>query len=230
MLDEDWFVVGRSAAVESKPVGLHLLDQPIVLVRATDGSIMALEDSCPHQGVPLSLGRLGPHGLMCRFHGWSFNAAGRCTSMPGMSSELIDEVRVQCYQVQERQGLVWLARSPNASMPRCITDMALNGSTRFLWETKRGESAAMLQARLGEGFHSEGSVVQIIQQAPFGCSVRITLCITPDTAVTCRVFALAHIETRWLPQWLAHFIVWRACNRPARNLRDAASFWRSLGA
>jgi nitrite reductase/ring-hydroxylating ferredoxin subunit len=230
MLDDYWFATQRSAAVESKPVGLHILDQPIVLVRGADGSIMALEDSCPHQGVPLSLGRLGPHGLMCRFHGWSFNAAGRCTSMPGMSSEFIDEVRVQSYQVQERQGLIWIARNPNSPMPRCIIEMPRNSSAHFLWETKRAESAATLQARLSEGFHSEGSVVQINQRAPLGCSVRITLCITPETTVTCRVFALAHIETRWLPQWLAQFIVWRACNRSARNLRDAASFWGSLGA
>jgi nitrite reductase/ring-hydroxylating ferredoxin subunit len=213
MLDDYWFVMERSAAVESKPVGLHILDQAIVLVRAADGSIMALDDRCPHQGVPLSHGRLGPHGLMCRYHGWSFNAAGRCTSMPGMSSDFIDEVRVQSYQAQEKQGLIWISRNPNALMPRCVSEMPGKSSTYFLWERKWRESAATLQSRLAESSYSEGSVVQIKRQAPLGCTVRTTLCITPDTAVTCRVFALAHIETRWLPQWLAQLIALRAFNR-----------------
>jgi nitrite reductase/ring-hydroxylating ferredoxin subunit len=213
MLDDYWFVIERSAAVESKPVGLHVLDQSIVLVRAADGNIMALEDRCPHQGVPLSHGRLGPHGLMCRSHGWSFNAAGRCTSMPGMSSAFIDEVRVQSYQVQEKQGLIWIARTPNARMPHCVSEMPRKSSTYFLWERKWRESAATLQSRLSESSYSEGSVVQINRQAPLGCTVRTTLCITPDTAVTCRLFALAHIESRWLPQWLAQFVVLRAFNR-----------------
>lgn len=213
MDDENWYALQRSAAIGSKPIGLHILDQSIVLVRAADGGIIALEDSCPHQGVPLSLGRLGPHGLMCRFHGWSFNAAGRCTSMPGMASDFIDEVRVQSYQVQEKQGLVWVTRNPGALMPACISGMPAKSSSYFLWEAKRRESAATLQARLGERFHSEGSVVQIDQQAPLGCRIRTTLCITPDTALSCRVFALAHIETRWMPQWLAQFTALRALNR-----------------
>jgi nitrite reductase/ring-hydroxylating ferredoxin subunit len=213
MLDENWFALQRSAAIESKPVGLHILGHSIVLVRAADGSIIALEDRCPHQGVPLSHGRLGPRGLMCRYHGWSFNTAGRCTSMPGMSSDFIDEVRVPSYQVQEKQGLVWIARKLGPLMPRCISDMPAKSANYFLWETRRRESAATLQARLGESFYSEGSVVQIDQQAPLGCTVRTTLCITPDTALTCRVFALAHIETRWMPQWLAQFVALRALNR-----------------
>src|SRR5271155_2029675 len=213
MLDQGWFAMERSAAVDSKPLALHILDHSIVLVRAANGCIIALENRCPHLGVPLSHGRLGPHGLMCRYHGWSFNAAGRCTSMPGMSSDLIDEVRIQSYAVQEKQGLIWLARHPGAPMPRCVSDMPGKGSTYFLWESKWQESAATLQSRLSEKFHSEGSVVQITQQAPLGCTVRTTLCVTPDTAVTCRVFALAQIETGWLPGWLAQFIALRAFNR-----------------
>jgi nitrite reductase/ring-hydroxylating ferredoxin subunit len=213
MLDDHWFVMERAAAVESKPLGFHIFDQSVVLVRAADGSIMALEDRCPHQGVPLSQGRLGLHGLMCRYHGWSFNAAGRCTSMPGMSSDFIDEVRVQSYQVQEKLGLIWIARNPKARMPRCISEMPAKTSTRFLWERKWPESAATLQSRLSKSSFSEGSVVQISRQAPFGCTVRTTLCITPDTAVSCRVFASAHIATRWLPQWLSLLIAGRALHR-----------------
>jgi nitrite reductase/ring-hydroxylating ferredoxin subunit len=213
MPDDAWFVIERSAAIQSKPVALHFLDQPIVLVRAADGAIIALEDRCPHQGVPLSHGRLGPKGLMCRFHGWSFDGRGRCTSMPGMDSELVDEIRVRSYQIQERDGLIWISRSATMPMPACMADMDGRNSPYFLWEAKWRESAAVLQSRLGRKYYSDGSVVQIDARAALGCAVRTTLCITPETSISCRVFAIAQIETRWLPHWVAHILTMPARDR-----------------
>ena len=133
--------------------------------------------------------------------------------MPGMSSDFIDEIRVQSYLVREQQGLIWVARNPDALMPRCLSEMPGTSPTYFLWEHQWLEPAMALQSRLSERCYSEGSVVQIIRPAPLGCSVRITLCITPDTEVSCRVFALAHIEAGWMPQSLAQYVVWRAFNR-----------------
>ena len=205
-MENNWFVIERSAAVQSKPVALHLLDQPIVLVRTPAGSIIALEDRCPHQGVPLSHGRLGLKGLMCRYHGWSFDAQGRCTSMPGMESDGIKEIRVQSYQIRELHGLIWIARSASAVMPSCMDAMAGPRSAYFLWERKWRESAANLQARLSDRCDFEGSVVQMKRRARLGCAVLITVCITPDTLAGCRVFAVAQIATRWLPYWVAELV------------------------
>ena len=45
--------------------------------------------------------------------------------------------------------------------------------------------------------------MQIETPARLGCSALITLCFTPETLASCRVFAIAHVETRWLPAWVA---------------------------
>ena len=40
-----------------------------------DDEIYALEDRCPHQGVPLSDGELRGRTIECRAHGWCFDLA-----------------------------------------------------------------------------------------------------------------------------------------------------------
>jgi nitrite reductase/ring-hydroxylating ferredoxin subunit len=205
-MENSWFVIERSVAVQSKPVASHLLDRPIVLVRTSAGSVIALEDRCPHQGVPLSHGRLGPKGLMCRYHGWSFDGQGRCTAMPGMESDCIEEIRVKSYLTQELHGLIWGSRGTSAVMPTCLGTMRGRRSPYFLWEQKRRESAADLQDRLSDRWFSEGSVVQMERHAGLGCAILVSLCITPETLASCRVFAVAQIATRWLPEWLAEIV------------------------
>jgi nitrite reductase/ring-hydroxylating ferredoxin subunit len=195
-LDNGWYVVERSVAIGSKPMACHVLDEPIVLVRSSNGELIALEDRCPHQGVPLSHGRLGPKGLMCRYHGWSFNAEGRCTGMLGLDADPPEDIRVRRYRTQERSGLIWISRGSDALL-------SVADPTILLWEKKLFLSAAELQQRLSERDRSDGSVVQVDLHGPLGCSARITLCVTPETARTTRVFAGARIDSRWLPDWLA---------------------------
>jgi hypothetical protein len=98
-------------------------------------------------------------------------------------------------------------------MPACMAEMDGRNSAYFLWETKWRESAAVLQSRLGRKYYSDGSVAQIDARAALGCAVRATLCITPETSISCRVFAIAQIETRWLPRWAAQIITMPALNR-----------------
>lgn len=220
MLEDYWVAIERIAAIQSTPAAFIVSDQSIVLVRAADGDVIALEDRCPHRDVPLSLGRVGPHGLTCRFHGWTFDGRGRCTSMPGMSSELIAEVRVRHYETRELHGLLWISRSLSARMPECLRGEQNKRDMRFLWERRYRESAAGLQSRLSEKHFSDGSMVQIEARAPLGCEVQVTLCITPETAATCRVFALAHVDSQWLPNWLAQKIAASTLNRISQPATD----------
>jgi nitrite reductase/ring-hydroxylating ferredoxin subunit len=206
-LDTCWFVIERSAAVRDRPLARFVLNEPIVLVRNTDGQILALEDRCPHQGVPLSHGRLGPHGLMCRYHGWSFDSRGTCTFVPGASADSLGEIRVQNYRIREQDGLVWISRGAPAELPDCITAASFARPSIFLWEKKYLQPAAQMRPRAADFCAADGSVSQFVVRAPFGCSARITLCLTPETLVSSRVFASAQIVSRWLPQWAARILV-----------------------
>ena len=66
--------------------------KPIVMVRGPDGKIRTFLNICPHRGNTIvrapsgSLTRAEPSGnpknMTCMFHGWQFDAMGRCVEIP----------------------------------------------------------------------------------------------------------------------------------------------------
>jgi nitrite reductase/ring-hydroxylating ferredoxin subunit len=214
-LDNCWFVIERSVSIQSTPLSRYILDEAVVLVRSADGAILALQDRCPHQGVPLSQGRVGPKGLVCRYHGWSFDRRGHCTYIPGATQDSLDNIRVQSYRTQELDGQVWISRSATAALPQCVVTTRPGEPSIFLWEARYPQPAAQLRMRFIDPYPSDGSVVQVLVRAPLGCAARITLCITPETLVTSRVFAGARIDSRWMPRWIAQILTLRRLRRLA---------------
>ena len=53
-----WYVAAHDHEIERRPLGRIILGEPVVFYRLEDGTPVALEDRCAHQGVPLSQGRL----------------------------------------------------------------------------------------------------------------------------------------------------------------------------
>jgi phenylpropionate dioxygenase-like ring-hydroxylating dioxygenase large terminal subunit len=79
----EWLVVARSSEVTTRPTAVTVGDQAFVLVRfAPDAPVTAFADRCPHRGVPLSAATPTGTTLRCAYHGWEFDAAGRCTTVP----------------------------------------------------------------------------------------------------------------------------------------------------
>ena len=57
---------------------------PVFAIRGLDGEIRCFHDSCPHRGSMLTRGRSGVQPtITCRYHGWSFNADGKCIRVRG---------------------------------------------------------------------------------------------------------------------------------------------------
>ncbi len=97
-----------------------LLGEPVLLGRASDGSVFALRDVCPHRGIPLHYGRFDGRELECCYHGWRFDTAGRCTAIPSLAAtQVLDvgRVRVKSYPAREIQGNVWVffGEAPDAA-------------------------------------------------------------------------------------------------------------------
>jgi phenylpropionate dioxygenase-like ring-hydroxylating dioxygenase large terminal subunit len=113
-----WYPVLRSRDVGAKPRALALFGHDILFVRE-NGRVHALEDRCPHRGVPLSLGRREfPGTLTCRYHGWTFDVnTGELVAAltDGPDSPICGKARVRTYPVEERAGLVWIYNG--AGMP-----------------------------------------------------------------------------------------------------------------
>jgi phenylpropionate dioxygenase-like ring-hydroxylating dioxygenase large terminal subunit len=149
-----WFAVALSRSITQRPVRVFLLGWPFVLARLESGVVAALEDRCPHRGVPLSEGQVIPLGLSCRYHGWTFDQAGRCTLMPGTEdAESVGEIRVPSLLVLEHDGVIWVGRSMSVPLPERVMAMKTE-DLRFVWQTKWAIPAIDAQERFLDALHA----------------------------------------------------------------------------
>ena len=75
----------RVASLDEVPPGRPTLVEaqgtPVVLVRVGD-SVYACNDTCGHQGGPLSEGKLSGTRLTCPWHGWMYDVKTGACLMP----------------------------------------------------------------------------------------------------------------------------------------------------
>ena len=93
-----------------RPVkALRVLGQDLVLFREAGGRWGLLDRDCPHRGADLAFGRHEGDGLRCPFHGWKFDAAGRCLETPAepTGSKLCERVKQRSYPVVEKSGVLF---------------------------------------------------------------------------------------------------------------------------
>ena len=106
-----WHPVGTIEEIGDGPARVMLFGEPWVVVRL-GGELTAFVDRCPHRFAPLSRGKIVDDVLECGYHGWRYNAAGRCTLIPalGEAGPVPAGAKVErAFGVTERYGLIWLA-------------------------------------------------------------------------------------------------------------------------
>src|SRR6476469_4817465 len=94
-----------------RTVGMELLGRPVVIGRDKAGGVFALNDRCPHRGIPLSHGKFDGTEVECCYHGWRFDCTGTCTHIPSLLPTQkfdLSRVRVCRYPCREVQGNVWV--------------------------------------------------------------------------------------------------------------------------
>jgi phenylpropionate dioxygenase-like ring-hydroxylating dioxygenase large terminal subunit len=108
-----WYPVIESRRLGKKPLPIKLVGEKIALVR-DNGKVYAINDRCPHRGVPLSAGRRECAGtISCIYHGWTYDlATGDLVAAltDGPDSPICGKatVRIKTYPVEERAGIVWV--------------------------------------------------------------------------------------------------------------------------
>jgi phenylpropionate dioxygenase-like ring-hydroxylating dioxygenase large terminal subunit len=87
---------------------VRLLGEDLVLYK-TGAGYGLMQRHCPHRGADLAYGRLEADGLRCSFHGWKFNAAGKCVETPAEpeGSRMCEQIRTVAYPVHERSGILF---------------------------------------------------------------------------------------------------------------------------
>lgn len=114
ILARHWYPIALARGLGDKPVGVRLLDEPLVIYRA-DGEIVVARDICPHRGVPLSLGTPVADGVVCAYHGLRYGAGGRCIHIPAHPDRGSQpRLNLQIYPWVERYGLIWTCLRPSA--------------------------------------------------------------------------------------------------------------------
>lgn len=108
-LRDQWYVAAWSEDVGEAPLARTILGEMLVLYRLADGTVVALEDRCPHRNLPLSEGNRLGDTLQCAYHGLEFGADGVCSHVPGQN-EVPEWARVRAYPVVERDRwvCVWM--------------------------------------------------------------------------------------------------------------------------
>lgn len=105
-----WYPLLESREVRRRPVGAERLGQRFVFWRSDDGELHAHPDRCPHLGAALSSGSIRDNRLICPFHGFCFDARGRCVHVPavGRHGRIPAGLAVTNYTVREAHGFIWL--------------------------------------------------------------------------------------------------------------------------
>ena len=98
-------------APDCPPVRIKLLGEDFIAFRASDGRVGVVEPRCPHRGANLFFGRNERCGLRCAYHGWKFDAQGRCVDIPNAMPEVAERLKpkagIRALQLAEAADVVW---------------------------------------------------------------------------------------------------------------------------
>ncbi|MBL8289969.1 MAG: aromatic ring-hydroxylating dioxygenase subunit alpha [Rubrivivax sp.] len=120
LLRRYWHPVGLARDAGSEPKPVRVLGEDLILFRDGHGRPGLLHPRCAHRGASLYYGRVEPEGLRCCYHGWLFDAQGRCLEQPCEpegGAALRHNVRQPWYPLEERYGLVFAYLGPPARKP-----------------------------------------------------------------------------------------------------------------
>jgi 5,5'-dehydrodivanillate O-demethylase len=99
----------------TKPI--RLLGEDLVLYKDLQGTFGLIDRQCAHRRADLSYGFAEQRGLRCNYHGWLFDASGRCIEQPYddiavPDARFKDKIRIRSYPVETKAGLIWAYLGP----------------------------------------------------------------------------------------------------------------------
>ncbi len=144
------------------PARVRLLGEDLVAFRDTHGAAALVAERCAHRGASLYFGRNEGGGLACIYHGWKYDASGRCMEMPSEpdASNFKEKVRIVSYPCVERGGIVWTYMGGADGPPPPLPALEwLDLPEEHVIASKRVQPSNWLQALEGEIDQSHVSFV-----------------------------------------------------------------------
>lgn len=133
-----WYVAGWSSEFDDSLKRVVILEQAVVMYRMSGGSVVALEDQCPHRLLPLSKGKRIGDDIQCGYHGMTFNCEGQCVRVPGQDN-VPASAFVTNYAVHEKHNIVfiWMGDAKEADID-AIFDLPQFHSDQ--WHAHQGDA------------------------------------------------------------------------------------------
>jgi phenylpropionate dioxygenase-like ring-hydroxylating dioxygenase large terminal subunit len=108
-----WYPAIRSEEIYGQNLTTAmLLEVPLVIGRTSAGQAFAMQDACPHRGIPLSYGHFDGKILQCSYHGWEFDAcSGQCVAIPSLTGHdklKVERIKAGHFPCTEQDGYVWV--------------------------------------------------------------------------------------------------------------------------
>ncbi len=111
LLRRYWHVVGVAAelTVATPKKKVRILGEDLVLYRDQSGNYGLLRERCSHRGASLYYGFVEADGIRCPYHGWKYDAGGKCLEQPFENPEsgFREKVLHPAYPVVKLAGLLF---------------------------------------------------------------------------------------------------------------------------
>ncbi|WP_025717393.1 aromatic ring-hydroxylating dioxygenase subunit alpha [Paenibacillus sp. 1-18] len=109
ILAKDWIAAIYSQDIGSEPVPVTILEERVVFFRTRDG-VQAFKDLCIHRGAALSLGKVADDCIVCPYHGWKYDAEGKCVKIPQQPAgqTIPPKAKAVVYSCTEQYGIIWV--------------------------------------------------------------------------------------------------------------------------
>jgi len=134
-----WQPIGAAVDLESKwTMRVRLLGEDLVIFKDRQGRLGLIAEQCPHRRASFAHGIPTENGIRCPYHGWEYNAQGKCIHQPNEQDKCAfrDKVSTDAYPVQEMGGMLfaYMGPQPQPLLPRWDGFVA-QGTIRIMGRT-----------------------------------------------------------------------------------------------
>jgi phenylpropionate dioxygenase-like ring-hydroxylating dioxygenase large terminal subunit len=105
-----WYAIMPLSHLQDGPKPFTLLGENIVLWLDGKGQPAAVKDRCCHRTAKLSKGFVEGDNIVCGYHGWTYDRAGKCVRIPQQPDMAIPAgAGTTAYRCEARYGYAWVA-------------------------------------------------------------------------------------------------------------------------
>lgn len=106
MVRNRWYIAAFASEISREPFERTILGLPVALYRKENGDPVAIYGLCPHRYFPLAKGKLRGDAIVCGYHGFVFEADGKCSEVPSQGTGT--GFCQPTYPIIERGPICWI--------------------------------------------------------------------------------------------------------------------------